>query len=123
MKNKLRCNLLDVFKKYLKNNDDIVIDMTNLSFDNDDKNSVVKFIKLARNNKYFIKAIILDVKFETILKRNEERRLTGKFIPIDILKSMQCKFDKLKMNNYEIIQNYVDMITIVFKLHYDIITL
>jgi predicted kinase len=112
MKNKLRFNLLDDFKKYVKNNNDIIIDMTNLSFSEND-NSVVNFINLARDNNYTIVGLILNVKFETILERNEERKKTGKYIPVDILKSMQEKFEKLKKNDYKIIQNYVDTVIVV----------
>jgi predicted kinase len=104
--NNLRFNLLEDFKHYLDNNDNIIIDMTNLTFDNNDENSVVNFINLARNNNYTIIAIVLNVKFETILERNEKRRKIGKYIPVNILKSMQKKFEKLKKNDYEIIQTF-----------------
>jgi predicted kinase len=97
-KYKISFKLNDILNEYVDNNDDIIVDMTNLEWNKENKYSVQSLITTAIKANYDINIIVFDTNFNLILERNQKR--DGK-LPIDILNKMQDKFTEIKKNNYE----------------------
>lgn len=73
------------FHEALKNDNEIVIDMTNMS-----KKARRKWINPARQNGYNVKIVVFFTGYDTIMERNKNRE--GKFIPENVIHSMMSGF-------------------------------
>lgn len=76
------------FLKALQSNKNIVIDKTNLS--KKSRNILLSRSKLIKN--YYKIANVFLVPMNTLLKRNEERKKTGKDISLEVFEKMQKSF-------------------------------
>ena len=81
------------FLKALLRGENIVLDFVNLS-----EAFIQKYYELVPDT-YRKEYILLDTPYPTILERNEKRK--GKFIPIQVLESMQNLLEKAEWKNFE----------------------
>jgi predicted kinase len=75
-----------LLKFALENNKHIIWDQTNLSISSRKE----KLSKIPKN--YHRSAMYFEISLEEALRRNEVRKLTGKEIPVKVLKNMHNKF-------------------------------
>jgi len=81
------------FLKAIINGENIVLDFVNLS-----KAFIQKYYELVPTT-YRKEYVLVDTPYSTILERNEKRK--GKFIPIQVLESMQTLLEKQEWKNFE----------------------
>jgi len=81
------------FLKALLRGENIVLDFVNLS-----EAFIKKYYELVPST-YKKEYVLLDTPFNIIMDRNEKRK--GKFIPIQVLESMQTLLEKAEYKNFE----------------------